>query len=137
VSTLEGFDAFEVHSVAYLPLHPKDIRTVCKRDAVEICEEEDADFWSVYGHLPEGGVRCLAGCDSREDAEYIKAALESVTGREAAGPYTILSWGFGDSLDVQPVTDRAGMVMLFDTYDEACEYAESNLNFKWKVVRLE
>ncbi|MEC4685404.1 MAG: hypothetical protein VST71_06705 [Nitrospirota bacterium] len=137
MSTLERFDAFEVHPVAYLPLHPKDMVAVCKREAVEICEEEDADFWSVYGHLPEGGVRCLADCDSKEGAEYIKAALESVTGRKAAGPYMILNWGFGDSLDVQPVTDRSGMVMQFDDHDEACEYAESNLNFKWKVVSLE
>lgn len=136
MSTLEGFDAFEVHPVAYLPLRPKDIGKVCKREAVEICEEEDADFWSVYGHLQEGGVRCLADCATKEDAEYIRAALESAAGREATGTYMILNWGFGDNLDVQPVTDRAGMVMLFDDHDEACEYAESNLNFKWKVVSL-
>lgn len=59
------YDAFEVHPVAEYT--GKDGQTYC-----EVCEESEAHFWSVYGHLPEGGIECLADYRTREFAEEIQ-----------------------------------------------------------------
>jgi len=51
----EYYDALEVHAV-------KDLNAddPCRDDTYcEVCQRSEADFFSVYGHLKEGGVECL------------------------------------------------------------------------------
>jgi len=48
---------------------------------VEPCESSEADFWTLYGHIPGEGVQASGDFDTREHAEEVFARI---TGR----PYT-------------------------------------------------
>ena len=48
----------------------------------------------------------------------------------------ILSWHFPLE-DLSLVFDEDGFPMLFDSKEEAREYAEENLDFEWKVISLD
>jgi hypothetical protein len=37
-------------------------------DELEACHPSQADLWSVYGHLPEGGVEALEDFDTHVEA---------------------------------------------------------------------
>ncbi|MDX1968864.1 MAG: hypothetical protein SFV23_16940 [Planctomycetaceae bacterium] len=41
----------------------------------ECCEPEDADTWSLYGHIPGQGVECIADFQTREHAEEVYARI--------------------------------------------------------------
>jgi hypothetical protein len=70
---LKKFDAFEVHPVCEVNPH---FTGEVKR-TYEICDPEDAETWSVYGHLIKGGIDCLCDCPTKEIAEVIYTVLES------------------------------------------------------------
>jgi hypothetical protein len=59
-------DAFEVHPV----------KKIEEYDCFEICEDEDADMWSVYQHLTEGGIECIADFETEKDALSFQKILE-------------------------------------------------------------
>ena len=52
------------------------------RDGVKYCERVDdpaeAQFWSVYGHLREGGVECLEDFDTEQEAASFAKELLSL-----------------------------------------------------------
>jgi len=48
------------------------------RAFVEPCEPFEADFWTVYGHIPGQGVQAIGDFDTREHAEEVFARI---TGR--------------------------------------------------------
>lgn len=48
------------------------------RAFVEPCEPFEADFWTVYGHIPGEGIQAIGDFDSREHAEEVYARI---TGR--------------------------------------------------------
>ncbi len=65
-TTLSKFDRYEVHG--------------CKDDGcgfVEQVPDDEAEFWSLYGHIPEGGLDCIGDFNSRESAEGI---MQRITG---------------------------------------------------------
>lgn len=43
----------------------------------EVCEPHEADVWTLYGHLPEGGAEAIGDFDSREHAEQV---FQRITG---------------------------------------------------------
>jgi hypothetical protein len=45
---------------------------------VEPCEPFEADFWTVYGHIPGEGVQAIGDFDTRQHAEEVYARI---TGR--------------------------------------------------------
>jgi hypothetical protein len=45
---------------------------------VEPCEPFEADFWTVYGHIPSEGAQAIGDFDTREHAEEVFARI---TGR--------------------------------------------------------
>ena len=51
------------------------------RAFVEPCESFEADFWTVYGHIPGEGVQAIGDFDTREHAEEVYARI---TGRTYA-----------------------------------------------------
>jgi hypothetical protein len=61
----------EVH-----PCHTIEKGKNGSKDIVEQCEPEQAEFWSVYVHLNEGGVDCVADCDTEEEANEFAEFLE-------------------------------------------------------------
>ena len=63
---LGEFDELEVHP--------------CQQDDegnVSVCEPEEADFWTVYYHLVDGGVDCVADFYTKEEAESFRKFLYS------------------------------------------------------------
>lgn len=44
----------------------------------EVCEPEEAEFWSVYVHLTEGGAMCIADVTSLEEAEKLAEFLKNL-----------------------------------------------------------
>lgn len=62
------FNEYEVHPVIEY-----------EQGHFETTDEDDPNiaYWSVYGHLPEGGIDCIADCIYRKDAELLQEALRS------------------------------------------------------------
>ncbi len=61
------FDNYEIHG--------------CRNvggDACETCDDADAEFWTLYGHLPEGGLEAIGDLKSRKHAEEV---FERITGQ--------------------------------------------------------
>jgi hypothetical protein len=42
---------------------------------VEPCEPSEADFWTLYGHIPGEGVQAIGDFDTRERAEEVSARI--------------------------------------------------------------
>lgn len=52
---IQKYDGLEIHPVREL----KSDDSASNETYCEVCEPEDAHFWSIYGHLIEGGVECF------------------------------------------------------------------------------
>lgn len=69
------FDDYEIHGV-------KEFR----ENGMKWCEQVDdseAEFWSLYGHIPGGGLDCIGDFNTRRYAEEIYARI---TGRSYSDP---------------------------------------------------
>lgn len=64
-STLIPYDDYEIHGC-------KDFG-----DFTEQVPDDEAEFWSLYGHIPGQGVECIGDFTSRHHAEEV---LERITG---------------------------------------------------------
>lgn len=62
---INNFDRIEIHPVYQT------------KDFSEICKEEDANLYSVYGHYRKGGIECLEDFRNRAEADNLKLKLES------------------------------------------------------------
>ncbi len=64
------FDAYEVHG--------------CRDygDYVEQVPDAQAQFWSLYGHIPGQGLECIGDFTSRQHAEEV---MQRITGRRGQG----------------------------------------------------
>jgi hypothetical protein len=67
---LVEFDGLEIHPVRECT--EDDRFTYC-----EPCSPEKADFWSVYGHLREGGVECFEDFKTEAEARAFAETLLS------------------------------------------------------------
>ena len=71
------FDAYEIQPChRYFDIDEPDLAFV------EQCETYEADFWTVYGHIPGEGVQAIGDFDTREHAEEVFARI---TGRSYTG----------------------------------------------------
>jgi hypothetical protein len=50
----------------------------------EVCEPEEADVWTLYGHIPGEGVQAIGDFDTREHAEEV---FFRITGVAFTGSY--------------------------------------------------
>lgn len=68
------YDCYEVHPVRDIAKledgYDPENGTMC-----DVCEPEDAEFWSVYGHVIGEGLVCLADCDTQELAKEVESML--------------------------------------------------------------
>ena len=74
--TIEPFDDYEIHPC--IELHENG------HTWVEQCEEHEAQMWSVFGHIPNGGVECIGDFKSRKLAEEIVARIHPPVRQAAA-----------------------------------------------------
>lgn len=64
------FDAYEIQPCRrYIDMDEPDIAFV------EPCQPYEADFWTVYGHIPGEGVQAIGDFDTREHAEEVFAQI--------------------------------------------------------------
>ena len=66
---MKPYDAYEIHGVA-------EQRSGSKRSCEQVPDEE-AQFWSLYGHISGEGVECIGDFKTRRYAEEV---LERITG---------------------------------------------------------
>jgi hypothetical protein len=52
----------------------------------EVCEPEEADVWTLYGHIPGEGVEAIGDFSKREYAEEV---FQRITGIPFTGSYTL------------------------------------------------
>lgn len=45
----------------------------------QVGDEGEADFWSLYGHIPGQGLECIGDFKTRQQAEEV---LQRITGRK-------------------------------------------------------
>ena len=69
---LTEYDGVEMHPVA------REISPI----GLEIFEQCDRDspnihYWSVYLHMKEGGISCIADCPTEEIALFVADAVEA------------------------------------------------------------
>lgn len=72
LSTSQINQLFEEEYYTNYEVHP------CKQylGFVQICEEDEADFWTVYGRLSIGGVDAIGDFLTRENAENVVRRIE-------------------------------------------------------------
>jgi len=51
-------------------------------------------------------------------------------------PYILLNYWAPDYTTLAIVTDEDGTPLLFDSNEEALEYAEKELNFSWAIAEI-
>lgn len=59
-------------------LHPCHTVFIGDKAVVETCEESEAEFWSVYAHLKEGGLECIADFEFKSTAEFFYEFVNSI-----------------------------------------------------------
>ena len=64
---LTRFDAYEVHGVKRVT---EGNNTWCEQVA-----DAEADFWSLYGHIPGQGLECIGDFATRAFAEEVYARI--------------------------------------------------------------
>jgi len=70
--TIKSYDGLELAPVA--EYQEADGRSFCER----VDDPRDGHFWSVYGHLPVGGVECLEDFRSEQEATAFAECLLSL-----------------------------------------------------------
>src|SRR5207244_3167398 len=50
----------------------------------EVCDPNESDVWTLYGHIPDEGVQPIGDFDTREHAEEV---FERITGIRFTGSY--------------------------------------------------
>ncbi len=80
-SALDAWDNIEVSPVHYTDLF------VDGRQCVEVCEEHEVHFWSVYLHQVEGGVQCVADLPSKELAHSLAKLIHNASTSRQVKPY--------------------------------------------------
>ena len=66
------FDDYEIHGIRKIDENDRHL------SYHEQVPDDEAEFWSLFGHIPDGGVDCIGDFATREHAEEIFARI---TGR--------------------------------------------------------
>lgn len=68
---LTEYDNVEMHPVAREIRDGMELFEQCERDS------PDLHCWSVYLHMKEGGITCIADCPTEEIALFVAGAVEA------------------------------------------------------------
>jgi hypothetical protein len=104
------YDAYETNAVVGLDVRNKIVPIEMPADLIrsyEKCEWDDpnARMWSVYGHLPQGGVECLADCPTSEAADLILQALQATLAKKAVPTWPELQTALHDLVALYALPD--------------------------------
>ena len=85
VSETTRFDDYEIHGMKRLPschgLEEEPVGFVINN--CEQVTDDEAEFWSLFGHIPRQGLDCIGDFETREHAEEVYARI---TGRRYGSP---------------------------------------------------
>jgi hypothetical protein len=70
------FDDYEIHGI-------KEFHEVGMKWCEQVNDSE-AEFWSLYGHIPSQGLECIGDFKTRRHAEHIFARITGQRYREVA-----------------------------------------------------
>lgn len=143
---LVPFDAYEVHGMKRLPSSGQEEEPIGR--VIENCEmvpDDQAEFWSLFGHIPGQGIDCIGDFDSRQRAEEILARIAGrrdaqearIVGDHSPGPwsydyspYTVTSdaspLGVGAEIPAYEVIDADGNKVFDTNEDSPAELQEAN-----------
>lgn len=62
-----------------IEIHPCKVYKENDKEFWEQCEENEAQFYSVYIHLIDGGLQCIADFTTKELAERFARTLRTLT----------------------------------------------------------
>lgn len=69
------FDEIEVHGVRDLYKEQDAEYREKHGTCFEQCDDSEAEMWSVYIHIPDNGLECIADCETKEQAEKLQGML--------------------------------------------------------------
>jgi hypothetical protein len=74
------YDNYEIHGCVERPSGPG------YESYAEQCPDDEADFWTLFGHIPGEGVQAIGDFATREDAEevYYRIAGKPYSGQITA-----------------------------------------------------
>lgn len=81
------FDAYEIHGMKRIPCNGPEEEPVGR--VIEDCEtvpDDEAEFWSLFGHIPGQGIDCIGDFKTREHAEEVFARITGRSYTEATRP---------------------------------------------------
>ena len=70
------FDNYEIHGCVERPSGPG------YESYVEQCPDDEADYWTLFGHISGEGIQAIGDYATREDAEEL---YQRITGRRFGG----------------------------------------------------
>jgi hypothetical protein len=76
-TTTTTFDDYEIHGV-------KEVHE-CGKKWCEQVEDAQAEFWSLFGHIPGRGIDCIGDFKTREHAGEIYARITGRACRDRDG----------------------------------------------------
>ena len=116
------FDDYEVHGVREF-----------KRGAKGYCQQvpdEQAHFWSLYGHIPGQGLDCIGDFKSRTAAEEAYARITGRPYRDGTPPAS------ENVIDVhQLLEDRRQVAVIWSTDDVQDIRPDLSEDQAWQVLR--
>jgi|SRR4051812_833671 hypothetical protein len=65
------FDTIEIHPCMVVGM-------IDSVEMIEECDEDKAEFWGIYVHIPEHGLECIADAATKQTAEALKTLLLTV-----------------------------------------------------------
>lgn len=89
---MKTFDDYEIHGVA-------EFTDVFGHRSCEPVADDEAQFWSLYGHIPGEGLECIGDFKTRQLAEEV---LARITGGPAVRELLHALMGFIWWWDTQP-----------------------------------
>ncbi len=94
---MKAFDDYEIHGVAeFTDLHGNR--------SCEPVADDEAQFWSLYGHIPGQGLECIGDFKTRQLAEEVLARITGgPTARELLHALMACIWWW----DSQPAVVRS------------------------------
>lgn len=120
------YDHYQIHPVVALDKDGQPTQDESKIVGYDQCAEDDPDLfmWSVYGHLPQGGIECIADCVNTDAAELIYAGLMERQAKPALLDAALLA---RDALQPRPpaksLTETVGNAVMVERAIRAIDRA--------------
>lgn len=101
-TSLTPFDAYEIHGCRMLRGEIYDHYFV--REHVEQCDDDEAQFWSLLGHVTGEGLHSVGDFSTREEAFEIQQRIECLDVHKALARRRQIAiiWSLEDVLEVRP-----------------------------------